>query len=68
MLGKTSQGEGVVLLILTESDKILASCGLLADPDCDKFPVPVSLVGHTRGTQSPSLCVERLVETKVPLF
>ena len=71
MLGKTGRDEGAVLLTLTECDGIVASQVVGTGgwgPDCDEFPAPVSLAGHTGGTQSPSLCLEQLVETRVPCF
>ena len=33
--------------------------------DCDEFLALGSLVGHTSRTQRPSLCLERLVESRV---
>ena len=57
---------GAILLISTKCDKIPASRfvdnPMLTVINYDEVPAPVSLMGHMDGTQSPLLCLERLVE------
>ena len=70
VLGKTGRDEGAGLLILTECDKILASwvVGRSCLTPIVRNPGSGEPSGHTRGTQSPSLCLERLVKARVSSF